>query len=343
MIPFFVLDRPVSLEILKDFFAKNLDYRFGILTHAFTSSKFKEKFRNFPYSTPLKYSDLKDMKSLNDRINKSIIKFVDSGIFQAKRNISYEELFEIYEYLNADYGIIIDFLKDKEKTLESAKEAIKTYRKKKYKFKLVGVTQGQTVDDYLKCYVDLKKLGYEHIAVGGLLKRNGNSNYIRLSCEIFLMELLEKINREFQPNWLFTLGIYNPERHKLLESYNVWGADYKGWLFEYEEDYSFVLEKIDEYKILPKNKKRIIRALKGYIGEKELLKLNPKDLDKEETKIRIRKLRRILDNLLKRENLSLQKFRFERVRENLYKKIVLNNLENKNAKFTDSRENILRI
>ena len=327
MIPFFVLDRPVSLEILKDFFARNLDYKFGILTHAFTSPKFKGKFRNFPFDTPLKYSELKDTKRLNNRISKNIIKFVDSGIFQAKRDISYEELFETYEYLKADYGIIIDFLKDREKTIESAREAIKVYEDSNYSFKLVGVIQGEDLKDYLKCYEELKNLGYKYIAIGGLLKRNGNSNYIKLSCEIFLIELLENINKNFNPDWIFTLGIYNPERHKLLENYNVWGEDYKGWLFEYEEDYSFVFYYLNEYVIPKISRNRIERALKAYIGEKSLLKLNSQEFDKNDLKKRINKIRKILDNLLKRENLSLQEFRFRRVRENLTKNIVGRNLK----------------
>jgi len=325
MIPFFVLDRPVSLEILKGFFADNSDYQFGILTHAFTSKKFKEKFRNFPHGTPLKYSNLKDSITINTKIANNIIKFVDSGIFQAKRDITYEELFEIYEYLNADYGIIIDFLKDRNQTVESAKEAIKIYKKGNYKFKLVGVAQGKNIQDYLKCYQDLKNLGYKYIAIGGLLKRNGNSNYIRLSCEIFLVDLLEKINQEFKPEWIFTLGIYSPERHKLLEDYGVWGADYKGWLFEYEEDYSFVKEYIEFYNISEEKKAEIKKVLDAYIKFKKYKFSNLYKFKKENIKKKQEKLKETLDNMLKKENLSLQQFRFQRVRENLQKKILKNN------------------
>ena len=305
MIPFFVLDRPISLEIIKGFFAENLDCKFGILTHAFTSNKFKEKFKNFPFNTPLRYSSLEDSKELNLKIKKNIIKLVDSGIFQAKRDISYEELFEIYEYLEADYGIIIDFLKDRKKTIKSAKKALEIYNKKNYSFKLVGVAQGVDLEDYLKCFEDLKKLGYKYIAIGGLLKRNGDSNYIRLSCEVFLKEILEGINKNFNPKWLFTFGIYNPKRHKLLEKYNVWGADYKGWLFEYEEDYSFMLPYLKKY-----NLSEIEDVLKDYMKYKK------------QDKAKAKELKKILNKLLKEKNLSLQEFRFKRVRENLKKKIV---------------------
>jgi hypothetical protein len=327
MIPFFVLDRPVSLEILKGFFTINLEHKFGILTHAFTSTKFQEKFRNFPYDTPLKYCKVEiGSNELNDKLSKNIIKFVDSGIFQTSRNVTYKELFEIYECLNADYGIIIDYLKDKERTVKSAKEAIKVYMKGNYKFKLVGVAQGKSVDEYLKCYEDLRRLGYRHIALGGLLKRNGVSNYIKLSCDLFLVELLDKINNEFSPDWLFTLGIYNPKRHKLLEEYGVWGADYKGWLFEYEEDYSFVLDYIEHISLPPRKKKEIKKLIEAYSGIKSLISLNYTSVEKEELRNECMKLRKKIDTKLKKVGLSLQQFRFMRVRENLQKKIVETNL-----------------
>ena len=80
-------------------------------------------------------------------------------------------------------------------------------------------------------------MGYKHIAIGGLLKRNGNSNYARVHSEEFLRNVIETIQEEFKPKYLFTLGVYNPKRHKLLEKLGVWGADYKGWSFSYDEFY----------------------------------------------------------------------------------------------------------
>ncbi len=327
MIPFFVADRPISLEILKGFFAENLEYNFGILTHAFTSKKFKEKFKLFPYSTPIRYSSIKNSHYIDKKIEQKITKFVDSGIFHTNREISYEKLFEIYSYLEADYGVIIDFIRDKDKTLESAKIAMEVYKKGKYKFKLVGVAQGVNVDDYLMCYESLKKLGYKYIALGGLLTKTGKSNYIKLSCEMFLISLLEKVNMEFNPKWIFTLGIYNPSRHRLLEAYNVWGADYKGWLFEYEEDYSFIMSKLGNYNIKEDTKREIIRMLNLYIERKKTVRTRKDKANRIAVKKDIINLRQSLDNLLKKEGLSLQMFRIKRVRENLTRRIVENNLK----------------
>ena len=324
MIPFFVLDRPISLEILKDFFLKNIQYKFGILTHAFTSAQFKERFRNFPYTTPLRHSDLYENTFLNNHLYQNIIKVVDSGIFQAKRNISYESLFAIYEYLNADYGIMIDFLKDKQQTLKSAKKAFEIYQKGNYTFQLVGVAQGTSLQEYVECYQELQNIGFTHIALGGLLRRNGNSNYIKLASEFFLETLLDTINKKFSPKWIFTLGIYNPQRHTLLQKHNVWGADYKGWLFEYEEDYSFILEYLQDYKISDSNVETIKRVLQKFIFEKRMLRLQKKPDDRKKIQKKIKKIRQELDMILKQNDLSLQQFRFRRVRENLAKNIIQN-------------------
>jgi hypothetical protein len=316
MIPFFVVDRPVSLEILKGFFAESLNLSFGILTHAFTSPNFRKRFRNFPFETPLKYVKVDDLGKVDRKLSKNILKFADSGIFLQKE-VSYRELFQIYEELSADYGVIVDHLYDREKTLQSAERALSVYEKGNWSFRLVGVAQGKTVEDYLVCYEGLKKLGYKYIALGGLLRRNGKSNYVRLSCEEFLRELLSSVVKEFSPEWIFTFGIYSPKRHSLLESFGVWGADYKGWLFEYEEDYSFAPSYLESLKIPASKKKELIELFRIYSEKKKnrLLYYSKEKKEKEE----LLRLRKELEEKLKEEGLSLQWFRFKRVRENLKK------------------------
>jgi len=313
MIPFFVVDRPVSLEILKGFFAEVLDCKFGILTHAFTSSNFMEKFRNFPFNTPLKYSNYKDSNEINLQISENILRFVDSGIF-LKKEVPYDALFEAYEFLNADYGAIIDYLNDKERTLKSAEEALRFYRRGNWKFKLVGVAQGKTLEEYMECYESLRNMGYEYIAVGGLLKRNGSSNYVRLSCEEFLKKLLISIRETFSPDWVFTFGIYNPKRHSLLEDLGVWGADYKGWIFKYEEDYSFVLDYLNQLEIADSERNELMRLFLLYSAKKKDRSLY---YSKSKEKREIFALRKEIECSLAKLNLSFQFFRFKRVRDNL--------------------------
>jgi len=48
MIPFFVVDRPVSLEMLKGFFLRIPKKCFGILTYAFVLDNFGENFGSLP-------------------------------------------------------------------------------------------------------------------------------------------------------------------------------------------------------------------------------------------------------------------------------------------------------
>ena len=311
MIPFFVADRPVSLEILKGFFLMIPNKKFGILTHAFVSKNFQKKFKEFPMGTELKY-----LQSPEDdvELSKRIIKFVDSGIFERDKKISYEELFEIYESMKADYGVIIDYLNDKDMTIKSAEKAMEVYQKGKYSFKLVGVAQGVSLEDYIICYEHLLNMEYHHIAFGGLLRRRGKSNYIGLKDEQFLKNLIEKIRKKYKPNWIFTFGIFNPNRKKLLESLGVWGADYKGWLFHYDESYSFVN---DYLRWLKTPYRLFIFAQVGYY--KLLKSLHKLSYSTSDSKSIIRKEKLLLDKGLRRIGTSLQEFRFRKVREELYR------------------------
>ena len=161
-------------------------------------------------------------------------------------NYSYGNLFDIYTKLKVHFGIIKDVLHDKENTLKSAEEAINIYEDYEYnkKFKLLGVVQGKTIEEYCQCYEELLNMGYKYIALGGFLKRNGNSNYVKVSNENFLETVITSINSRFHPKQLFVLGVYSPKRHKLLEKLGVWGADYKGWAFHYDEYYKKGMEKL---------------------------------------------------------------------------------------------------
>ena len=45
--------------------------------------------------------------------------------------------------------------------------------------------------------------------------------------------IISKIREEYDPKWLFVLGAYHPTRHDFFVEQNVWGSDYKGWIFRY--------------------------------------------------------------------------------------------------------------
>jgi two-component sensor histidine kinase len=214
-IPFFVVDRPMSLKILEHCEINNQAFKLGLMGHANTSQEFQVLFRNFNHQ--------------------NVEKIVDSGVFTKNGCMNgYSSLFSTYEKMGADYGIMIDILKDKEKTIESAQKAINAYRLEKYSFKLIGVAQGNTVDEYQECYRDLKEIGYEYIAIGGLLKKAENTaRYVKVHDEKLLKNVVSKIRSQYSKDWLFLLGSYHPQRHRIFEKFKIFGGDYKGWIFQY--------------------------------------------------------------------------------------------------------------
>ena len=151
VIPFFVVDRPASLLILKGIFLKYSNIKVGLMSHAFVSKNFQNIFKEFPYNIPLLYED-ETLNKNEDILAEHLIKMCDSGVFSKNGcYIDYEELFNIYEKMSVDYGIMIDALKDSRATIESAERALRAYNKRKYRFKLVAVAQGREIDEYLEC------------------------------------------------------------------------------------------------------------------------------------------------------------------------------------------------
>jgi hypothetical protein len=88
------------------------------------------------------------------------VKMADSGIFGKNGcDLTYEELFRAYRLMRTEYGIIIDVFGDCEATIRSAAKALEAYDEDKDHFNLVAVAQGETVDEYLRCYEKLKERG----------------------------------------------------------------------------------------------------------------------------------------------------------------------------------------
>ncbi|MCL4333384.1 MAG: hypothetical protein M1290_06435 [Candidatus Thermoplasmatota archaeon] len=212
IIPIFVADRPFSLKILEGLAGYN--NQFGILSHAFTSNPFKIKFKKF---------DLTDTK------------IGDSGIFQG-RDVDYNFLFGEYLKMGVSHGIIKDYYRDPYKTLSSAREAIREYRSGRYDrdFTLVGVAQGRSSKEYVESYTKQKRMGYEMVAIGGLLDKVENHvRLVKVRREEMLVETLTKIKKKYPEDKLFPLGTFNRSRIGLFKQLGVWGSDYKGWIFRY--------------------------------------------------------------------------------------------------------------
>ena len=245
-IPFFVADRPMSLRLLKGLPLQ--DYpgvRIGIMAHANTTHNFQLAFRNYPcdnldYCDAVgglcQYKDDISGCSVRQYFLNHTVKMCDSGIFTREgATLTYDRLFEAYDRMGVEYGVIIDVFRDPHATLESAEEALQAYETFKDSFKLVGVAQGDSIEDYLDCYAQLKGFGFNYIAVGGLLRRRKNTvrfPYVR--GQGFMFQVLRELRQQYPNDWLFALGCLHPSRLPGLRELNVW-ADYKGWIFQYEK------------------------------------------------------------------------------------------------------------
>lgn len=246
IVPFFVADRPMSLRILKGLPLQEYPgARIGIMAHANTTSNFQQAFRQYPCDNPTycdavggpcQYKD--DISRCPDRqhIINHTVKMCDSGIFTREgATLTYNQLFEAYDRMGVEYGVMIDVFRDPHATLESAKRALQAYEPFKDSFKLVSVAQGDSIEDYLDCYAQLKGFGFNYIAVGGLLRRRKNTvrfPYVR--GHGFMFQVLKELRQRYPNDWLFALGCLHPRRLPNLEELSVW-ADYKGWIFQYEK------------------------------------------------------------------------------------------------------------
>ena len=304
-IPFFVADRPMSLELLKYCGIHQQNGFYGIMGHANTTVNFQEQFKLFP--------------------KHNIIKMVDSGVFTKEGcSLEYKDLFCTYERMGANYGIMIDFLKDDEKTLESAVLALEEYQKYPYSFNLVGVAQGNNVNEYLNCFRELKEMGFDFVAIGGLLEKQINSaRYVHVKDEKFLKNVLEKIKTEYSNDWIFTLGCYHPKRHKLLKEYGVFGADYKGWIFNYKTPKEILKQKNRELQVYEKDLNIENSKLSSFIKTRDNLerkfnsKINKDEKRRLESKLRqldegIMLIRKDISENLNDEEYSFSLYNFEK-------------------------------
>jgi hypothetical protein len=187
------------------------------MTHALTTERFRNLFARYPCgdhgicrACGQQVGESILLCSKGQELSRKIIKMGDSGIFADDKRLAYKELFGRYENMNVDYGVMVDYFLDPLKTLESAREAVRIFRARKYHFQLVLVAQGRNADEYVDSYRELKRLGNYPIAVGGMLRRKMNSaHYIHLLQETLLNDVLGTIRMTFDPEWLFVLGVYH--------------------------------------------------------------------------------------------------------------------------------------
>lgn len=238
---FCVADRPISLRIIRALNLANYSGNVGIMVHANTSANFQDLVAEYPLEKGIcpfhhKRHAGEQCARVQD-LRRRTIRICDSGAF-TKNGVphTYDELFQIYQRSGVEFGIIIDHLRRAEATIESATRAMDLYKRlPNPTFKLVGVAQGRNAQEYVRCYAKLRALGYQHIAIGGLLNRRQNTaRYVYVQGGR-LFHILEALREKYPRDWMFALGCYHPRRHTDLERFNIFGSDYKGWIFNYKE------------------------------------------------------------------------------------------------------------
>lgn len=247
LIPHFVADRPMSLRILSGLNLRRHKVNIGLMVQACSSPNFRNLVARFPCGDtnycgvvdgPCPHNgEIKNCKD-GSALRSHLTTIADSGVFtKGGSTLNYTELFQRYQQMHIERGIILDVLCDKNKTIESAKLGWEFYQNQGYAFKLIGVAQGKNLREYLSCYQKLIDIGYEEIAIGGLLTKHQNTARYASSNRDEISKIVRAIKSEWPDQRCFTLGVYNPKRHEFLENLGVDGADYKGWIFQYEKRY----------------------------------------------------------------------------------------------------------
>jgi len=167
----------------------------------------------------------------------------DCGAFTYVREevppYSVEEVLSFYNDCDFDYGISVDHviltynpkfddispaqnaeigehIKRQEITLQLASEFIKEHRKHRLNFVPMGVAQGWSPKSYTSAVVALQNMGYDYIALGGMVPLKTTEI---LSC-------LESINEIRQPQTKFhLLGVTRVDSIPTFEKYGVASFD----------------------------------------------------------------------------------------------------------------------
>lgn len=204
--------------------------------------------------TAMGHSNMRDYYRLDSMPNK-IELFGDCGAFnyinlkRPPEKFTPENIAYLYNKLGFDYGVSVDHLvvesiieiKDKQKvkrdlslyekrkriklSLENADSFIKICNNKKYSFVPVGSAQGYSPISYRNSVAALIELGYDYIALGGLVRRDTDS----------IMDIVRKVSPLLKGRRLHLLGVVRSQcldEWKALGVTSVDSASYfrKAWL-----------------------------------------------------------------------------------------------------------------
>jgi hypothetical protein len=168
---------------------------------------------------------------------------VDCGAFSEDQfEGTLYELFDSYERMNADFGLIPDIIGERLETDDLTALATRLWQRgqPRWSFEPVAVAQGETPKEYASAYWDCYMMGADRIAIGGLLSTSGNRSGGHATVSEGLFDILRCIRKShpkiWNDTWTFTLGCDHPRRRPRFDDFGVQAGDSKRWLFQYDQD-----------------------------------------------------------------------------------------------------------
>jgi hypothetical protein len=214
--PYCVADRPNHIRILNR--AAQETQNFGVLVRETVTDTVKELVADL--DVPV---------------------MVDNGAFaEPETEDDLVTLFDSYEQMGADYGLTPDVIGGREKNNDAFAVASRLFERGSWQFTPVGVAQGKTAVEYANSLWDLYQMGADHIAIGGLLQRDGDRSGGHATVNEQLYSMLDIVQRRephiWEDVWIFVLGCDHDRRRPRFRELGVDASDSKAWLYDYDSD-----------------------------------------------------------------------------------------------------------
>ena len=237
------------------------------------------------------------------RLPKHIEIMGDCGAFSYVKEptppVTVEEVSRFYEESGFDYGASVDHVilqynadwdftlpgvdpvpedcvKRQEITVELAREFIQNVKKQKLCFKPLGVAQGWSPKSYAKAVSQLQKMGYQYIALGGMVPLKSRE----------ILEVLESVKEKLKSETsLHLFGVTRLDHIKRFAELGVVSFDSTSPLRQafkddkdnyYGKDRTYVAIRVPQVDVNPKLKNKV---LSGEVDQGKAFKLERECLD----------------------------------------------------------------
>ncbi len=185
------------------------------------------------------------------RVPERLLLFGDCGAFSYASHpappFTPEEAADLYDRFGFDIGASVDHIPleqvtvtrdgGKEKwrlststryrrmklTRDNAERFLEAWKRKGYGYVPLGVIQGIGVDSYVACLYDYLEMGYEHVALGGLVPR-GDEEILEIVCAV-RRALQDLTGRRPRNVWLHLFGVLRPKLQPLFRDLGVSSFD----------------------------------------------------------------------------------------------------------------------